>query len=174
MNGHYSRGGLPTLNWLRENKKQNKRARFKLKEKSRVKSKERTTITFQKERKRTMKIGRGQWLQARERCQLSERDLTWGKGIGDEEIAGGVFRPEMTTSQLAMSAEDDGHRVNVIDRQMMMERNFGGEMTDLTPNGGLPIWKLDALVTWLGPLVDVTWWRDLMEVVRSFWLFQRS
>ena len=80
----------------------------------------------------------------------------------------------MTASQLAMSAEDDGQRVNVIDRQMMMERNFGGEMTDLTPNGGLPIWKLDALVTWLGPLVDVTWWRDLMEVVRSFWLFQRS
>ena len=46
-----------------------------------------------------------------------------------------------------MSAEDDGQRVNVIDRQMMMERNFGGEMTGLTPNGGLPIWKLDALVT---------------------------
>ena len=65
----------------------------------------------------------------------------------ESSFAGGVFRPKMTASQLAMSAEDDGQRVNVIDRQMMMERDFGGEMTDLTPNGGLPIWKLDALVT---------------------------
>ena len=69
-------------------------------------------------------------------------------GMNDESsFAGGVFRPDMTSSQLAMSAEDDGQRDNVIDCQMMMERNFGGEMTDLTPNGGLPIWKLDALVT---------------------------
>ena len=69
-------------------------------------------------------------------------------GMNDESsFAGGVFRPEMTASQLAKSAEDDGQRVNVIDRQMMTERNFGGEMTGLAPNGGLPIWKLDPLVT---------------------------
>ena len=31
--------------------------------------------------------------------------------------------------------------------------------------GGLPILKLDALVTWLGPLIDITRRHDSMEVV---------
>ena len=123
-------------------------------------------------------LERERWIQkeddySKKENNVKQRDLAWGIEIADEDIAGGVFRPEMTASQLAMSAEDDGQRVNVIDRQMMMERNFGGEMTDLTPNGGLPIWKLDALVTWLGPLVDVTRWKlfvafDYFSVAKLF------
>ena len=63
----------------------------------------------------------------------------------ESSFAGGVFRPEMTASQLAKSAEDDGQRVNVNDRQTMRSETSSSMGND-RPDGS-PIWKLDALVT---------------------------